>query len=69
MVDVAGRKWKKMKVGHKMDELNNEKMDKWRRNGSNRIDNTIIERDYNCHQLKVFEKKISARWRRWKRSE
>ena len=60
MVNVASKKWKKTKMGHKADEPNNKKMDKWRRNGGDKIDSVTVERDCNCHQLKVFEKKISV---------
>ena len=45
---------------HKADELNDEEMDKQRRNKNDKIDNAIVEGDCNCHQLKIFEKRISA---------
>ena len=36
-------------MGYKTDELNNEKMNKWKKNKNDRIDNIIIEKDYNCY--------------------
>ena len=58
MVDVASRKWKKKKVGYKTDGPNNEKMNKQKKNGNDEIDDTVVERDCNCYQLKIFAKKV-----------
>ena len=49
VVDVASRGWKKKKVGYRTDGLNNEEMNRWRRNKNNGIDGTIVERDCNCY--------------------
>ena len=69
VVDVTNRKWKKKKVGYKTDELNNEEMNKWKKNKSNEVNDTIVERDCNCYQLKIFVKKVSVEWKRWKKNE
>ena len=69
IVDVAGRGWRKMKIRHEADEPSDEEVNKWKKNRGDGVDNTIVERDCNCHQLKVFEKKISVGWGRQRRSE
>ena len=61
MVDVASRRWKKKKVEYKTNELNNKEINKWKKNGNDEIDNTIVEKNCNCYQLKIFAKKISVR--------
>ena len=49
IIDVTGRKWRKMKMRHKVDESSNEKMDKQKRNEGNKVDNAIVEKDCNCY--------------------
>ena len=56
-------------MGHGVDELNNEKIDKWKRNEGDKIDNTTVKKDCNCHQLKVFKEKISMEWKRQKKNK
>ena len=56
-------------MGHKADELNNEKMNKQKRNKSDGVDNAIVKKDYNCYQLKIFKKKILAKQRRQKKNK
>ena len=58
-----------MKMGHGVDELNNEEVDKWKKNEGDGVDNTTMKKNYKSHQLKIFEKKISAGWGRWRKSE
>ena len=48
-----------MKVKHKMNRLDDEKINKWKKNKNDKIDNAIIKRNCNYYQLKIFEKKIS----------
>ena len=61
MVDVASKRWGKTKMGHEADEPSNEKMDKQKKNEGDKIDNATMKGDCNCHQSKIFEKKISAK--------
>ena len=69
VVDVASRKWREKKVKYKTDGLSNEKMNKWRKNKSDRVDNIIVEKDCNCYQLKIFTKKVSMGQKKQRRSE
>ena len=58
-----------MKVKHKANKLNDEEINKQKRNENDGVDNATVKGDCNCHQSKIFEKKISAGRGRRKKGE
>ena len=66
---MASRKWREKKVGYKTDGLSNEETNKQRRNKNDGVDSTAMEKNCNCHQSKIFAKKVSAGQRKQKKSE
>ena len=69
MVDVASRGWKKKKVKYGTDGLSNEETSKQKKNKNDEIDNTIMEKNCNCYQLKVFMKKVLVGQKKQKKGE
>ena len=44
-------------------------MNKRKKNKNNKIDGAIVKKNCDCHQSKVFKKKISKKREEWKRGE